>query len=181
MNASLARCVGFAAVVLLAKLGANVLQQEAPKAPERAAELLWLDQLAGEYDADVEFMGKTTPGSYVSKMGCGGYWLIDDFKGEVMGQPYVGHGMTGYDPIKKKIVAVWGDSSPTPLTTMEGTLAADKKSMVLDGIGIDMEGKPAKSRHVMTVVDKKTLKYTIAMVGADGKETQTLAITYKRK
>src|SRR5687768_8662814 len=80
--------------------------------PEHAA----LKQDVGTWDATVEMWmepGKpptTSKGTEVNTMGPGGFWLLTAFKSEMMGAPFEGHGMTGYDPAKKVYVSTWVDS-----------------------------------------------------------------------
>ena len=64
-------------------------------------------------------------GVQTNTMQQGGLWQIIDFKDDTGG--FVGHGVAGYDPMKKKFVSVWVDNMGTALSPAEGTLSADKK------------------------------------------------------
>ncbi len=47
----------------------------------------------------------------------GGRWLLTEYKSEMMGQVFEGHGIVGYDPTKKAYVSVWADTMSTSLST----------------------------------------------------------------
>lgn len=66
-----------------------------------------------------------------------GVWIQDEVKTEMMGRPFQGYGVSGYDNVKKKYVAMWCDSTSTALLTMEGNLAADGKTLALFGVAND--------------------------------------------
>ena len=41
---------------------------------------------------------------------CHGRWTWTDYKGQMMGMPFEGHALTGYDPTKNEYVSFWIDS-----------------------------------------------------------------------
>src|SRR5262249_2628167 len=49
----------------------------------------------------------------------GNRYLEDTTHGNMMGQPFEGHGVTGYDNMKKKYVSTWIDNGGTGIMTME--------------------------------------------------------------
>src|SRR5262245_22821058 len=83
-----------------------------PPIPKPTKEHELLKEREGTWDCAVKsFMEPGKPpseskGVEVNRM-LGGLWLISDFKGDMMGQPFLGHGVTGYDPKKKKYTGVW--------------------------------------------------------------------------
>lgn len=76
-----------------------------------------LKQMEGTWDGTVKLLmepGKPpaeSKGVFTAKMDLGGFFLVTEFKGEMMGQNFTGKGMSGYDPMKKKYVGTWADSS----------------------------------------------------------------------
>ena len=72
-------------------------------------------------------------GSVEMKMLLDGRFLQQDFTGEMMGQPYTGIGITGYDNLNKKYVSIWLDTMGTAPFMMEGTGSADSKTISLKG------------------------------------------------
>lgn len=109
---------------------------------------------------------------------CGGKWLWSDFRGAMMGMPFEGHALIGYDGEKERCVSFWIDSmSPVPMQTT-GSYDEAEKGMVLTGEGVDMTGQPVKVREVVTWKDADTRMVKMEFRGAEG--TNTMEITYRR-
>ena len=112
---------------LFATLTTPLSAQEPPKpGPEHQK----LAAYAGTWACAIEMTGDdgkpmTSKGTTTLRVGPGGLWLLDDFQGEVMGGPFTGHGVTGYDPAKGKFVGTWVDSwSVSVMTSSTGTIFA---------------------------------------------------------
>jgi Protein of unknown function (DUF1579) len=141
----------------------------------------------GVWDATVEAtMAPGTPpavskGVETVKSTGGGLWYVNDFKSEMMGQPFEGHGVTGYDPIKKKYVGTWVDSMSSGLSTSEASYDPATKTMTAWMEGPDMSGKVVKMKAVTEWKDADTRVFTLYQPGPDGKEIPGLKITYKRR
>lgn len=52
----------------------------------------------------------------------GDFWLVADVESEVMGQPFRGHCVTGYDMVRKKYVSTWVDTMAPYGMFFEGEL-----------------------------------------------------------
>jgi len=63
---------------------------------------------------------ETTRGRCEIRLIMGGRFLQQECSGEVMGQPFEGIGIEGYDNFKKKYVSVWFDNLSTSLSVMSG-------------------------------------------------------------
>jgi len=124
---------------------------------------------------------KVSKGIETNTLACGGLWLVTDFKGEMMGQPFQGHGVTGYDPQKKKYVGIWVDGMSSALGLLEGTYDAAKKTMTNMYESHDPTGKPVKMKMVTVWTGEDSRAWTASMVGDDGKEISMLSIKYRRK
>ena len=175
--------VAFNAGLAFAQTGADQMPPMPKPGPEHAA----LKMDVGTWDAVVEFIPApgappmVSKGVEVNTIGCGGLCLISDFKGEAMGSPFHGHGMTAWDPAKKKYVGSWTDSMSTGIAVAEMTYDAAAKTGAGWMEGPDMTGKITKTR---TVVDYKTegaRVMTAYTPGPDGKEMQVMKITYTRR
>jgi hypothetical protein len=120
-------------------------------------------------------------GTEVCKMICNGLWQDSAFKGEFAGQPFEGHGLTGYDTAKKKYTGVWVDSMGTYLSLMEGNFdeAGKVLTMTMESPGPD--GKPMKSKLVTEFKDEDHRTFTMTVTGDGGKDTTVMTIEYKRK
>ena len=121
-------------------------------------------------------------GTSENKMILGGRFLEQRYEGTMMGQPFSGIGVTGYDNYKKKVVATWIDSMSTSVMVMQGT--ADKTGKVITCFGtMDdvIAKKPMKVKSRVTIVDADHHKYESWHTGPDGKWAQDLDISYTRK
>ena len=63
-------------------------------------------------------------GTATRTMALDGRVLVEDFKGTMMGNPFSGHGMTGYDNVSGKYWSTWTDSMSTGLMISQGTCDA---------------------------------------------------------
>ncbi len=158
-----------------------------PPLPKPGPEHALLKQSEGTWEAAIEAMWPLNAAPSVSKgvetssVSMGGMWLVTDYKGDFMGQPFQGHGVMGYDPVKKKYVATWVDSTSPGLNVSESTYDPVKKTMTGWMEGTDMQGKPSKMKAVTEFKDENTRVFTMYTTGADGKEVPAMRINYKRR
>lgn len=61
------------------------------------------------------------------------YWLQEEFSGEMMGMPYKGFGLHGYDNYKKQYVSSWVSNMSTSILNQQGSLSQDKKTLTMFG------------------------------------------------
>lgn len=161
--------------------------QAMPPMPKPGPEHDILKNDVGTWDANVEmWMAPGAPpavskGEETNTMGLGGFWLITDFKGDFMGTPFQGHGTAGYDPIKKKYVSTWIDCMGPSLNVGESTYDAATKTMTGYSDGMDMSGKPSKSKMVNEWKADGSRVFSMYNTGSDGKETLGMRITYTKK
>ena len=122
-------------------------------------------------------------GSAEYKMALGGRYLQQEFTGEMMGQPMNGIGYTGYDNFRKKYVSSWIDNMGTALSTMEGTMDKDGKTLTMWGKMDDPSTgeKDKKVKYVTRVVDKDKHVFESYDVSAYGEKAPVMVITYTRK
>lgn len=159
---------------------------QAPPMPKPGPEHEVLKEDVGTWDASIEMMAPGAPplppskGVEVNTIGCSGLCLVTDFKGEVMGGPFEGHGVTTWDPTKKLFVGGWSDSMTAGLATTESTWDAAKKTLNTTMITPDGTGSTVKLRSTVEYSPGKRV-FSMFMPGPDGKEVPTLRITYSRK
>jgi hypothetical protein len=158
-----------------------------PPLPKPGPEHAVLKADEGTWDATVEMMGPPgapmpppSKGTETNTL-MGGMWLVTDFKGDMMGMPFTGHGIAGWDSGKKKYVMVWTDNMSPALMQGESTYDASKKTMTGFMEGPDMAGKMSKMKSVTEWKDADTRVFTMYAPGPDGKEAPTMRITYKRR
>lgn len=143
---------------------------------------------AGTWTADVtswmtpDAPPQTSKATSTSKMIMGGRYEEARFKGSMMGQPFEGVGITGYDNAKKKFVSTWVDNMGTGVMNMEGDYDAGAKTLSLSGKFLDpTTGKECTMREVITYVDDKNQKWEMYTTPAGGKEYKTMEMIVKKK
>lgn len=163
-------------------------QPQAPPMPKPGPEHQVFTMEEGSWDAIVEIAPApgtppvTSKGVEVNTIGCGGLCIITDFKGEAMpGVPFHGHGVATWDAAKKKYVGSWTDSMSQGLALSEATYDPAAKKMTGWMEGLDMTGKMTKTRMVSQIGSDGQRTMTAYAVGADGKETQVMKITYAKR
>jgi hypothetical protein len=160
-------------------------QQGMPPMPKPGPEHAVFTEDAGTWDAVVEVLEPGAPqttskGVEVNTIGCGGLCLITDFKGDMMGTAFHGHGTTTWDPAKKKYVGSWTDSMSQGLMIGESTWDPATRSATGWMEGPDMTGKVTRMKSVVQYKGGSRI-FTMYGPGPDGKETATMRITYTRK
>ncbi|MET0517138.1 MAG: DUF1579 domain-containing protein [Nitrospiraceae bacterium] len=120
-------------------------------------------------------------GSVEMKTVLDGRFLQQEFTGEMMGHPYSGMGITGYDNLRKRYVSTWIDTMGTGVFVMEGTAGADSKTITLKGQHAELGGGHMSHRAVWKIVDSNTQIFDMYGSHDGGKETKMMEITYTRK
>jgi hypothetical protein len=157
-----------------------------PPTPTPGPEHAILKEDVGTWDASIELVMPGAPatppskGVEVNTMGCNGLCLITDFKGELMGGPFQGHGVSTWDPTKKKYVGSWSDSMAPGLAVTEATYDAAKKTMSGTMDTPDGNGGTARMRSAVEYSAGKRV-FSMFMTGPDGKEMPTMRITYTKR
>lgn len=170
----LVRIVSIAAVAGLMLSSISNAQEPPKPGPEHEM----LKKMEGTWDATMKFGDMESKATAVYKMELGGLWLSSTFEGNFGGMKFTGKGLDGYDPAKKKFVAVWVDSMSTVPMLMEGTYDKAKNTTTMTGEGPGMDGKLTKHKAVSEMKDDNTMFFSMYM--GDGKEP-AFTITYKRR
>ena len=164
-------------------------EQDQPQLPKPGKEHEAMKELEGTWDfvmkhrmapdaPEVESKGVETCSMV------GGFWMVFDIKvpAMVMGMPWHGHGIMGFDPAKKKYVGSFVHNMTPYLSTGEGTMDAAGKVLTMTWEGMDdRTGKVGKMREVFERKDKDHSVMTMYGPGPDGKETVYFTSTYTRK
>jgi hypothetical protein len=111
----------------------------------------------------------------------GGRFLQQEFAGDMMGNPFNGIGVAGYDNHTQKYISTWMDSMGTAILVFEGTASADGKTITQESRYDDPIKGPLKWRSVTRVVDENTHVFEMYEAGESGKEEKMMEITYTRK
>lgn len=120
-------------------------------------------------------------GTAEMKMLLDGRFLYQEYNAQMMGQPFSGIGIDGYDNMTKKYVTAWIDTMGTGIFMMEGTASADGRTITLKGSHPEPGGGKMSHRAVWTIVDHNTQIFDMYGAHHGGKEMKVLEITYSRK
>ena len=145
-----------------------------------------LKALAGEFEADVKWWmapgqpPQSTKGKEKGELILGGRFLQTHYQGEMMGKPFSGQMVMGFDNGKKKYVSSWVDSTSTAIMTAEGTADEAGKVITMQSEMKEPDGRMQKFKQVTTIVDDTSHTYQMMVMLPDGGEFKVLEITYKR-
>jgi hypothetical protein len=116
-------------------------------------------------------------GSIEYKMIMGGRFQQMSYKGTMMGQPFEGSGLLGYDNLRKVFTNSWIDNMGTAVTYMEGPYDEASKTISLKGKCTDPEtGRVGEMRQTMKLVDDKNQLVEMFMTPEGGTETKLMEI-----
>ncbi len=141
----------------------------------------------GQWNEDVTWW--MTPGGQPmkSKATCtntmilGGRYQQSMNKGDMMGMPFEGMGLLGYDNAEKVFNYTWVDNMGTGTMNMKGTWDDASKSINFTGLMVDpMSGKEVAVRQVFTITDDNNQMLKMYTPGPDGKEFETMEIKLTR-
>ena len=169
-----------------AAAGGEESKKEGSPAIGPGPEVERLKQFEGTWDAKITVPQPGAPaieskGVQTARLGCGGRWLITDYKGEFMDMPFEGHGIEGYDAEKKKYVQVWVDPMSASIDVMEGTYDEATKTFAFKGKGKNPETGQTMEYTMKTVIESRDRNvFTMEMAAPDGK-TEAFKIEYTRR
>ncbi len=182
--------LSFAVAILSSAVSVPVRAEDAPvpQMPGPVKEHEWLKQLEGKWVNETEiFMKpdeKPMKGAGTEDVRLmGGFWIIGEGTGEMMGLTMKSVLTLGYDPEKKKYVGTWVDSMSSHLWTYQGTLDATGKILTLETEGpCPMKpGTISKFKEVIELKGKNEKLFTSSIQGEDGKWTTMVKVSSKRK
>ncbi len=168
-------------------IAGNLLAQEPPMS-EPTKEHQWLAQFVGEWATVAK--GTMAPGqppmecSYkLSSKMLGGFWVINEMKGDMAGTPMNGIQTIGYDEAKKKYVGTWVDSMMPFMWRYEGSVDKSGKILTLeaDGPNFATPGKLTKFQDIYEFKSADEVAVTSKMLGEDGTWITFLSGTSKRQ
>ena len=121
-------------------------------------------------------------GTATRTMALGGRVLVEDVKSSMMGMPYTGHAMMGFDNVTGKYWSTWNDSMSTGIMVNEGTCDAQAKACSFTGSWNDpIKKTPVKARMTTRWTNPTTEVFELYAPGKDGQEMKMMEITYTKK
>jgi len=153
-----------------------------PGAPHQA-----LASSAGNYDLKMRsWQAAAAPpmeetGTATRVMALDGRVLVEDVSSSMMGSPFTGHGMMGYDNVTGKYWSTWNDSMSTGLMVSEGTCDAQKSCTFTGHWNDPVKKTPVKARMTTRWTSPTVQVFEMYAPGKDGKEFKMMEITYTKK
>lgn len=140
------------ALAALVSCLAATTHAQSPELPKAGPEFDVLKADVGRWDVEIKVWNgpgdpTVTKGAERNRM-LGGFWMLTDFEGNMMGMEFRGHGMYSYDADKKQYIGTWVDSLGPTKMEMIGKHDNANNTMTYEGIGPAPDGTPTK--HVMT-------------------------------
>jgi len=119
-------------------------------------------------------------GTATRTMTLDGRVLVEEVNSTMMGTPWVGRGMMGYDNVSGKYWSTWNDSMSTGIMVSEGTCDA-KNSCTFTGVWNDPIKKgPVKARMTTRWTSPTTEVFEMFGPAKDGKEFKMMELTYTK-
>ena len=188
-------------IVVLGLLSGVALAQEAPEmsAEQQAMMKAWQEamtpgpqhtemaKMVGEFTMTVKSYMEpggepdVSTGTASRKMIMGGRYLEETVTGTVMGQPFEGRGLTGYNNVTGKWWGTWLDNMSTGINTSHGEWDFQKGVGVFYGDYVDPMTKVIEeTRGVITQLEGGSELMEMFMITATG-EFKSMEILYERK
>ena len=154
----------------------DAVAQEQPAMPEPTQEHKWLQQFSGDWTTQSESsMGPDQPpvqceGTITSRM-LGGFWLVNNMKGDYAGTPMNGIQTIGFDETKKKYVGTWIDSMTSMMWHYEGQVDSTGKVLTLEAEGPNFmsDGTTTKFEDIYEFKSENELSIQSRILAEDGK------------
>lgn len=120
-------------------------------------------------------------GTATRSMILGGRVLVEEYQGSMMGQPFTGYGLHGYDNVSGKTWSTWTDSMSTGLMVSEGS-CDEAGNCEFTGSWNDPVAKgPVQARMVLRKVSPTVEQFEMYGPGPDGKEMKMMELTYTKR
>ena len=181
----------FAALILSTNnFAQDVSQDEMMKAWQEymtpGDEHAMLSSMVGEWDGDITMWmdpsqpPQNTKGTATYQTIMGGRYVEGTYSALMMGMPFEGKDINGYDKAKKKYFTFWIDNMGTGTMYVEGTYDKKTKTLNLAGEMTGPMGNTMKVREVITIIDKDHQNFEMYMDEGRG-EMKSMEIKYTRK
>ena len=120
-------------------------------------------------------------GTATRRMILGGRVLVEEVSSMMMGQPFTGYGLHGYDNVSGKFWGTWNDSMSTGVMVTEGTCDDQGACNFTGGWNDPITKGKVSARMTTRWTDANNEVFEMFGPGPDGKEMKMMEITYTRK
>lgn len=161
----------------------EAFQKAATPGPQHAR----LAEAVGTYDMVVKSWQSpdapptTDTGVSTRRMVLGGRVMVEEAKATMMGQPFDGLGLHGFDNVSGKYWATWNDSVGTGLMVAEGDCDGQGACSFTGSWNDPVTKGKVTARMTSHWTDANTEIFEMHGPGPDGKEMKMMQITYTRR
>lgn len=120
-------------------------------------------------------------GTCEQKLILDGHYLQQVYTGDMMGQPFTGINLLGFDNQSGKYESVWLDSMSTGIFYFVGPASADGRTITQDCSYDDPIKGPSVWRSVTRIKDDNTLEFEMFITPKGGKKEKMMEMTVERK
>jgi hypothetical protein len=158
----------------------NMMQAGAVR-PEHAL----LKKMVGEWKAETKLWMDPTKepevskGTATGKLIYGGRYLVQNYKGKFMNQPFEGTMTMGFDNMKERYFTTWIDSMITSVMQSEGSQSSDSTITLASSMTCPMTNELMNGEEVVTFIDNKNYRFE-SYQNKDGQKVKMMEINYKR-
>ncbi len=120
-------------------------------------------------------------GTCEQKMILEGHYLRQEYTGDMMGMPFSGINILGFDNHTKKYQSIWVDSMSTAIYFFEGTASRDGRTITQECRYDDPVKGPSVWRSVTRIKDDDTMEFEMFLTPKGKKEEKMMEMTVTRK
>jgi hypothetical protein len=110
-----------------------------------------------------------------------GHYLQQTYQGDMMGQPFTGISLLGYDNHTKKYQSIWIDTMSTGVYFFEGTASRDGRTIRQESHYDDPVHGPSVWRTITRFKDDATIEFEMFLTSKGKKEIKMMEMTMVRK
>jgi len=145
-----------------------------------------LTDMVGEWEGDITMWmdpsqpPQTMKGATKYESVMDGRYIVGKFSGMMMGMPFNGMDITGFDNALKVFQNVWIDNMGTGMMSTEGKYDKSTNTVIYKGKMVTPNGSKVDVRQVLKIIDKDNSTFEMFVDYGAG-ETKSMEIKYKRK
>jgi hypothetical protein len=124
---------------------------------------------------------RESSGTCEQKSILGGHYLRQEYAGDMMGRPFTGISLLGYNNHTKKYETVWLDSMSTAIYYFVGTASKDGRTITQTCTYDDPVRGPAVWRTVTRIRDDNTVEFEMFITPKGRHEEKMMEMTIARK
>lgn len=174
--------------VWVAAAWASNAQAQGPPMPKPSPQHELLKKEVGTWDATMQFWPTpdappiTIKAKETVQLLGEAMWVVSHFESGYGGMAFAGSGTLGYDPMEKKYIGTWIDSSSPYLTISKGDYDPASKTITMLAETRDaFTNKPIVQKQITHYVGDGTRLYELQQKGDDGKFRKLLEIKFTRQ